>query len=472
MPPLDARSFLLFGSLVFLVMPITVWAILHRVHRRPQLVMWCLAGAGFGASMGLVAMRGMIADPLSIHLANCLLFLSFGAAWSVLRWEAELEPRWALSTTAAVVFCALFLWATRLDEIVRAGIGHLLVALCTSCVAFASWQLVRITKRRSARLILWANLLLAGIAMLRGARNLAGVTDGIALSTQIDYLLLAGSAAVAAILTNLGYLGMALDRMRANDRAQSAAIERYRELQQLQEAASRTRSALAEERARTTRLLAHEVRQPLHNAAVALQAAVATLAHSHEPTDAAHAIEQAQNVIQRVAATLDNTVAATTLLAGEGQLTTGDTDLEILGQLCIDDLPPESRPRVRLEHRADARSAQMEASLVRLAVRNLLINATLYSPPDSTVELRMLDSDDPLALVIEVADQGPGVPEELRGAIFEPGVRGGQHGVPGHGLGLHVVQRVAALHGGSIEWRANTPRGSVFRLIIPQGNPG
>ena len=41
----------------------------------------------------------------------------------------------------------------------------------------------------------------------------------------------------------------------------------------------------------------------------------------------------------------------------------------------------------------------------------------------------------------------------------------------GTGLGLAVVRRLADLHGGSIEWRPNQPQGSVFRLVLPQGDP-
>ena len=127
---------------------------------------------------------------------------------------------------------------------------------------------------------------------------------------------------------------------------------------------------------------------------------------------------------------------------------------------------------MQVDYQADARSARLEPSLLRLAVRNLLVNATLYAPADTPVVLRVLDSDEPLALVIEVADQGPGIDDALRERLFEEGVRGNQSTVPGYGLGLHVVRRVANLHGGSIEWRPNQPRGSVFRLMLPQGDPG
>jgi signal transduction histidine kinase len=144
----------------------------------------------------------------------------------------------------------------------------------------------------------------------------------------------------------------------------------------------------------------------------------------------------------------------------------------VLIDLCLGDLPPESRARIRVDYRADARSAQLEPTLMRLALRNLLANATLYAPRDTPVDLRVLDSDQPLALVIEVADQGPGIQADLRERIFDEGVRGEQTTVPGYGLGLHVVKRVARLHGGRIDWRPNEPHGSIFRLTLPQGDPG
>jgi len=123
---------------------------------------------------------------------------------------------------------------------------------------------------------------------------------------------------------------------------------------------------------------------------------------------------------------------------------------------------------VRVERISPTRTASMDIGLMRLALRNVLGNALAYSPPDSEVVLRVVDSDEPLALVFEVADLGPGIPDELRPRLFERGARG-SHGVPGHGIGLHVVRRVMELHGGSVELRPHTPQGTVFRLWLPQG---
>ena len=473
MPALDPHAVLRAVALVFIVMAGTLWMTLSRRRQRRTVALWCLGGACCGAAMFLFGLRPVAPAWLSVQGASAVSLAGFALQATALRLERGQRPRWAwaiaLAATGAVAVAAAGDW----PEARRNALALALNAAAASIVGWLSWRVAAQLRSRGAAQITAASALLAATAAWQAARLAPDGVNVQAGGSEVDVVVAVTAALVSGVLANLGYLGVALDRARAADRAHRDAFERSRDEQVALELASRTRKAVARERARTTRLLAHEVRQPLHNAAVALQAAVATLARSRDAEEASRAIEQAQNVIQRVAATLDNTVAAATLLAGEGQLTTYETDLDMLVRLCVTDLPPESRHRIEVEHLADARSAQMEVGLVRLAVRNLLINATLYSPADSPVTLRLLDSDDPLALVIEVADHGPGLPPDEADKVFEPGVRGStQASIPGHGLGLHVVRQVAQLHGGRVEWRPNQPCGSVFRLTIPQGDPG
>ena len=228
---------------------------------------------------------------------------------------------------------------------------------------------------------------------------------------------------------------------------------------------ARALSERVSEREEFVRILAHEVRQPLNNASAALQGARAALAD--HPTGVADAVQRAQSVIGQIVASLNNTLAATALLASPDRIECHDTDVDTLIELSLGDLDPQARHRVRIVRQAATRTASMDMGLVRLALRNLLGNALAYSPADTEVVLRVSDSDDPLALVLEVVDQGPGVPDSLRPHLFERGARG-DNGVPGHGLGLFIVQRVMMLHGGVVDLQPNTPHGSIFRLLLPQ----
>jgi signal transduction histidine kinase len=468
---LDTQSILFASGVLYASMPLTVWVILFRRHSRPNLDLWCISGLFIAAGLVLLGLRGIVPDWLSIAVANGLTYLASAIKIIVLRMEAGRPSRWLMVCLGWLLAAGLLVIALQLGVMGRTAITTAGYAIYAAAQAWAAAQLARARGSRSATLMSVLFALMALAASVRSFRVIIGSTNGVALSNEFDTVVLAATGLLAMVFANIGYLGLALDRMRASAAQQQQAMDRLRETQHALEAASRTREAVANERARTTRLLAHEVRQPLHNAAVALQSGVATLARSPDPGEATQAILQAQAVIRRVSATLDNTVAATMLLTGQGRVSTGDTDLQMLIDLCLGDLPPEARARIRIEYQADARSARLEPSLVRLALRNLLMNATLYAPSDTPVILRVLDSDEPLALVLEVADLGPGISDDLRERVFDEGTRGSQPTVPGYGLGLHVVKRVATLHGGSIEWLANQPQGSIFRLILPQGDP-
>ena len=86
------------------------------------------------------------------------------------------------------------------------------------------------------------------------------------------------------------------------------------------------------------------------------------------------------------------------------------------------------------------------------------------------VQLRISESDEPLALILEVIDQGPGIPEELLAHLFEKGARGHHsHSRHGAGLGLFIVRSVLQLHQGTVQALPHSPHGTVMRLVIPQG---
>lgn len=80
------------------------------------------------------------------------------------------------------------------------------------------------------------------------------------------------------------------------------------------------------------------------------------------------------------------------------------------------------------------------------------------------------DLDEPLAVVLEVRDEGPGFPDELLPKLFSSrGARGEQtNNRLGHGLGLFIVRRVAELHGGTVQAGKVEPHGASVMLLIPR----
>ena len=102
-------------------------------------------------------------------------------------------------------------------------------------------------------------------------------------------------------------------------------------------------------------------------------------------------------------------------------------------------------------------------------VLNLLDNAVRHTPPGSKIELRLRTEG--ADAIVEVGDDGPGVPPERREQIFERFVRdegpadtavGG-----GSGLGLAIVRAVALSHGGSTDVGESEMGGALFRIRLP-----
>jgi signal transduction histidine kinase len=95
-------------------------------------------------------------------------------------------------------------------------------------------------------------------------------------------------------------------------------------------------------------------------------------------------------------------------------------------------------------------------------VANLLANARTHTPPGTTTTLGLGTEDD--HRVIEVTDDGPGVPNDIAARVFDPLVTARPGGT---GLGLPLARRIAAAHGGSIALVDRTGEGATFRLELP-----
>jgi len=249
----------------------------------------------------------------------------------------------------------------------------------------------------------------------------------------------------------------------------TAELRRERDLRQRLERQARELNVLLAERSEMLDVLAHEVRQPLHNAQAALQSAASALAQRGEATGA-DPLARARRTLGVVLAGIDNTLAAASLLAGARALAQVDGDIAALIAVVVADMPATDRDRILIEHDRDLRTAAMDSGLMRLALRNLLANALRAAPSGTPVVLRVRDREEPPELVFSVSDLGPGIPGDLLPQLFERGVRGpAAPGRVSHGLGLYIVRRVMELHGGRAEVESTSESGTTMRLVLPQG---
>jgi signal transduction histidine kinase len=105
---------------------------------------------------------------------------------------------------------------------------------------------------------------------------------------------------------------------------------------------------------------------------------------------------------------------------------------------------------------------------LRRAFTNLVQNAVKFSSPDSMI--RVNAAKVPGGVEVTVSDEGPGIPDEHLGRIFERFYRvpaAETVGLPGCGLGLYIVKGVVQQHGGHVLAESELGQGTVFRVFLP-----
>ncbi|GAB3736492.1 sensor histidine kinase [Nocardiopsis nanhaiensis] len=112
-------------------------------------------------------------------------------------------------------------------------------------------------------------------------------------------------------------------------------------------------------------------------------------------------------------------------------------------------------------------TARLDPQRVTQAMIQLAANAVRYGPPDSSVRIGSAIRGS--EVYFWVSDQGPGIPAEDHGRVFERFSRGGRtaRGDRGAGLGLAIVRAIAEAHRGRVDLRSAHGAGSTFTLVIP-----
>jgi two-component system sensor histidine kinase QseC len=226
----------------------------------------------------------------------------------------------------------------------------------------------------------------------------------------------------------------------------------------------RQEDALERER-RFSADVAHELRTPLASTIIHLDSAMAT----NLPADAAAALISAQSGLARLTRRIEQLLALARLEAGAAAGQQSEVDLIAVAMNVIDELAPllgESGVDFAFVAQEDSlRMHGYEAALAAL-LRNLIDNAMHHVPAGGQVQLSLQRTQE--AIVIEVIDNGPGIPPERRASVFARFHRESTAG-DGYGLGLSIVQRAAQLHNATIDLLdAPTGRGLRVRVVIPQ----
>ncbi len=256
----------------------------------------------------------------------------------------------------------------------------------------------------------------------------------------------------------------------ANTRLEREVANRTRLAQDLAESRQQLEQALALEQAAAREqraflhMVAHEFRTPLAVIDSASQLLSLTLP---ERSEQAPVVARIQRGTARLSSLFDNFLASGRLDNQEMALS-----LTTLHTERIIDWIQEQAALMSAQHPFVVERDPMlstfvgDLQLVQILLSNLVSNAMKFSPPGSTVRLRIVR--DGACCCIEVSDHGQGIPEDEQPRLFEKFRRGrAVEGIPGLGLGLSVVARIVALHGGTIAIDSRVGIGTCVRVTLP-----
>jgi PAS domain S-box-containing protein len=209
------------------------------------------------------------------------------------------------------------------------------------------------------------------------------------------------------------------------------------------------------------RVAAHDLQNPL----VTISALAALLARPDPALD----VDQQRRVIrsisthaQRLQHMVSTFLDLDRLYTSSCQPDRRPTDLGALARRMADVVELKERPLVV---EVEGVVAEVDPDHIERILENLLVNAATHTPPGTPVWLRITVVGDNVLVAVE--DAGAGVPPESRQTVFELFRTGRREGRRA-GIGLWVVSRLAALHGGQA-WVEERPGGGAsFRVLLPK----
>ena len=215
-------------------------------------------------------------------------------------------------------------------------------------------------------------------------------------------------------------------------------------------------------------MLAHELRNPLS----AMAASVSLL---EAPRATPQALQQARQVLRRqvdlATRLVDDLLDSASINAGKIALQLDDIELASVVHDAAQAMADACKSRgIELSLQLEPLVVRGDAARLEQVVVNLLHNAVKFSRSVGHIGVELRRDADGMALLC-VSDDGVGIPPELLPQVFEPYMQatpGIDRARCGLGLGLHLVQRLVALHGGSVCAHSDgSGRGARFEVRLP-----
>lgn len=255
------------------------------------------------------------------------------------------------------------------------------------------------------------------------------------------------------VLSIVGECALALESDRAaREREEAAVLAKNEQL-----------------RANLLRSIGHDLRTPL----TAISGSAAILRKSDEKLSLEQRCDLADAIYHDslwLIDTVENLLAITRVEDGTIRLNLTSELIDEVIEAALSHVAQASRGRtVTIEHTDDILLVRIDVHLIMQVLTNLIMNAFKYTPEDSTVTISARREG--AFVVVDVADDGPGVPDCDKPHIFERFFTSSNarpvDSRRSIGLGLSLCRSIVEAHGGVIEVRDNHPHGAVFRFTLP-----
>ena len=244
------------------------------------------------------------------------------------------------------------------------------------------------------------------------------------------------------------------------------AMENSRNAREKEQAAVRAKNEAL--RANLLRAISHDLRTPL----TSISGNADTLRSGWEKLDDetrerifTDIYEDAQWLISLV----ENLLAVSRIEEGRMQLhLSPELPDEVIREALQHIRIPTAGHRITVDCGDELLLARMDARLISQVIINLVENALKYTPPGSSVVIGAEKQGD--RVMIRVADDGPGIPDELKPRVFEMFFTGDRKVADSRrslGLGLSLCRSIVTAHGGEITLTDNTPSGCIFTFSLP-----
>ena len=243
------------------------------------------------------------------------------------------------------------------------------------------------------------------------------------------------------------------------------AMENSRNAREKEQAAVRAKNEAL--RANLLRAISHDLRTPL----TSISGNADTLRSGWEKLDDetrerifTDIYEDAQWLISLV----ENLLAVSRIEEGRMQLhLSPELPDEVIREALQHIRIPTAGHRITVDCGDELLLARMDARLISQVIINLVENALKYTPPGSSVVIGAEKQGD--RVMIRVADDGPGIPDDLKPRVFEMFFTGDRKVADSRrslGLGLSLCRSIVTAHGGEITLTDNTPSGCVFTFFL------